>query len=366
MRRRDFLIAGATLFGASLSACKFAAYKREEFDESQKQLNVFSWADYLHPATIPEFEKRTGIKVVYDTFASNEALLAKLQAGGSKYDIIVPTSYMVKQLIKMDKLAEIDHAKLTGLDRLISRFRDPSYDHHLKHSIPYTWGTTGIAFNYDAVADRLGSDFAKRAQAGDVTQDIFWEQKLGGRITLLDDARESIGMSLKRLGGSYNSLDTPQIEKATAELLVQKPLTMCYTSDQVITQLAAGDSWLALAFSGDAYQANRDNKSVRYVIPKSGTSIWVDNMCIPREAPHMEHAYAWLDFMLDPDVAAAIADHTRFASPNKIALSRISSELRDDPNLYPPESVLEKCEDLGDIGNAVFVYDRMWTELKCG
>lgn len=365
MNRRKFLLTFAALYGASLSACNLAERQTKAKDH-EKQLNVFSWADYLHPSTIPEFEKRTGIKVVYDTFASNEALLAKLQAGGSKYDIIVPTSYMVKQLIKMDKLQEIDHSKLTGLDSLIPRFLDPSYDHHLEHSVPYTWGTTGIAFNYDAVSTRLGEEFAKRAESGDVDQNFFWEQKLGGRITLLDDARESIGMSLKRLGDSYNTLDTATIEKATSELLVQKPLTMCYTSDQVITQLAAGDSWLALAFSGDAYQAKRDNKSVRYVIPKTGTSIWVDNLCIPRGAPHVEHAYAWLNYMLEPEVAAAIAEHTRFASPNKLALKRLSAELRDDPNLYPPEHVLEKCEDLGDIGKAVFVYDRMWTELKCG
>lgn len=365
MNRRQFLLALSTLCGASLSACNLVE-RQASSEVHEKQLNVFSWADYLHPSTIPEFEKRTGIKVVYDTFASNEALLAKLQAGGSKYDIIVPTSYMVKQLIKMDKLQEIDHAKLTGLDRLIPRFLDPSYDRNLKHSIPYTWGTTGIAFNYDAVSTRLGEAFAKGAESGDIDQNFFWEQKLGGRITLLDDARESIGMSLKRLGDSYNSTDTLAIESATAQLLVQKPLTMCYTSDQVITQLAAGDSWLALAFSGDAYQAKRDNNSVRYVIPKTGTSIWVDNLCIPHGAPHVEHAYAWLNYMLEPAVAAAIAEHTRFSSPNKLALKRISSELRDDRNLYPPETILEKCEDLGDIGNAVFVYDRMWTELKCG
>lgn len=364
MNRREFLLSAAVLYGACLSACTSGKDIADD-DNHDKQLNVFSWADYLHPSTIPEFEKRHGIKVVYDTFASNEALLAKLQAGGSKYDVIVPTSYMVKQLIKMEKLQEIDHSELAGLDRLIPRFRDPSYDHHLKHSVPYTWGTTGIAFNYDAVAMQLGENAVKKIASGDVDQSIFWESKLGGRMTLLDDARESIGMSLKRLGDSYNCTNTPILEKATRDLLVQKPLTMCYTSDQVITQLAAGDSWLALAFSGDAYQAKRDNKSVRYVIPKNGTSIWVDNMCIPKGAPHVENAYKWLNFMLEPEIAAAIADHTRFASPNQMALNLVRSDLRNDPNLYPPDSVMEECEDLGDVGKAVFVYDRLWTELKC-
>ena len=184
-------------------------------------------------------------------------------------------------------------------------------------------------------------------------------------MTLLDDSRETIGMSLKRQGHSYNTKNTSQVETAVGALKQQKPLTMCYTSDQVIVQLAAGDSWLALGYSGDVYQAARENKAIRFAIPASGTSLWLDNMCIPKTAPHTDNAYKWLNFMLEPEVAAATASYTRYATPNAAALQLISEAMRNDRNLYPPESLLSRCEELADIGSMVFLYDRMWTELKC-
>ena len=140
---------------------------------------------------------------------------------------------------------------------------------------------------------------------------------------------------------------------------------MCYTSDQVITQLAAGDSWIALGYSGDIYQAAKDNAAIKFCIPQSGTSIWMDNMCIPSTAPHPENAYKWLNYMLEPEVAAATASYTRYATPNAVALKLISSNMRNDPNLYPSEQLMSRCEELGDVGALIFFYDQMWTELKC-
>jgi spermidine/putrescine transport system substrate-binding protein len=352
--RRSFVAAAAaTVFGAGLSSC---GARQTEQQHDARQLNIYSWADYLDPSTIPEFQKRYGIKVVYDTFSSNEGLLAKMQAGATSYDIIVPTSYMVTQLKKLGLLAEIDHARLPGLSNIMPRFLNPAFDPNLEHCVPYTWGTTGLGFN----ADQLGD-----ARNWPTDMDAFWDQRLAGRMTLLDDSRETIGMSLKRAGHSYNTRNTAEIEAATRALIQQKPLTMCYTSDQVIVQLAAGDSWLALAYSGDVYQAARENKSIRFNIPKSGTSLWLDNMCIPKAAPHSDNAYKWLNYMLEPNVAAATANYTRYATPNAAALKLIPEEMREDHNLYPPESLLSKCDELGDVGSMVFLYDRMWTELKC-
>ncbi|MBS1955920.1 MAG: spermidine/putrescine ABC transporter substrate-binding protein [Cyanobacteria bacterium SZAS-4] len=351
LNRRDFLrLSLGTVFGASLTSCT------EKPKSSQKnQLNIYSWADYLHPDTIPEFERRYGIHVVYDTFASNEALLAKLQAGATAYDIIVPTSYMIKQLRKLNKLSVLDHDRLSNFKNIMPRFVNPKFDPHLEHSIPYTWGTTGIAFNTAAVEK---FDWPTNT-------DIFWNKKYAHRMTLLDDARETIGMSLKKSGHSFNTVDEPTISQAVADLVVQKPLTMCYTSDQVIVQLASGDSWLSLVYSGDAYQAQRENKDVKYVIPENGTSIWLDNLCIPTSAPHVENAYKWINFMLEPKVAAATASYTRYATPNQLAFELLPKDVTQDRNLYPAAKVMAQCEELGDIGSGIFIYDRMWTELKC-
>lgn len=347
--RRQLLAEGA-LLTLGVSGCT------QQSRPDPNVLNIYSWADYLHPSTIPNFEKRYNVRVVYDTFASNESLLAKLQAGANQYDIVVPTSYMVTQFIKLSLLSELDHARLPNLRNIMPRFRDPAFDRKLKHSIPYTWGTTGIGYNIARMADpeRYPDDL-----------DAFWDPRYAQRMTLLDDARETIGMALKRRGLSYNLQEKDKIELAVADLKAQKPLTMCYTSDQVIVQLASGDSWLSLVYSGDAYQAARDCKDVRYVIPHSGASLWLDNMCVPKTAPHPDNAYKWINFMLEPEVAAATANYTRYATPNQKALALIDSNMKQDPNLYPPESLMDKCEEIGDIGSLLFFYDRMWTELKC-
>jgi len=352
MNRRQFLKATlSTAFGVGLSSCS----QNKSQTKTKNQLNIYSWADYLHPSTIPEFERRYGIRVVYDTFASNEALLAKLQAGASDYDIIVPTSYMVKQLKKLNKLDVVDHSRIGNFGNIMERFRNPKFDPGLEHSIPYTWGTTGIGFNSAALAKK---DWP-------VDTNIFWNDKFAHRMTLLDDARETIGMSMKRQGNSFNSTEPSQIKSGADALIAQKPLTMCYTSDQVIVQLTSGDSWLSLVYSGDAYQAQRENADVKYVIPQNGTSIWLDSLCIPNGAPHVENAYKWINYMLEPQVAAATASYTRYATPNQAAFKLIPTNVAKDPNLYPPPDVMANCEELGDIGKAIFIYDQFWTELKC-
>ncbi|HEY9679204.1 MAG TPA: spermidine/putrescine ABC transporter substrate-binding protein [Drouetiella sp.] len=349
--RRDLLRAGA---GAG-AALLMGGCSPKESKPGHKQLNIYSWADYLHPDTIPEFERRYGIQVVYDTFASNEALLAKLQAGATAYDIIIPTSYMIKQLKNLGKLSVLDHSRISNLSNVMPRFLNPKFDPNLEHSVPYTWGTTGIAYNQAAIEQH---DWPE-------STDIFWNQKYSHRMTLLDDSRETIGMALKLDGHSFNCADKTLIRGAVDRLIKQKPLTMCYTSDQVIVQLASGDSWLSLAYSGDAYQAQRENKDIRYIIPESGTSIWLDNMCIPNGAPHVENAYRWINFMLEPEVAAATATYTRYATPNQLAYKLLPDNVTSDKSLYPPPNVMARCEELGDIGSTIFFYDQMWTELKC-
>jgi spermidine/putrescine transport system substrate-binding protein len=323
--------------------------------ESANELHLYSWADYLHPDAIAEFEKRHGLRVIYDTYASNEALLAKMQAGASNYDVIVPTSYMVKNLKKLGLIQKLDKQRLPNFKYIMPRFQNTAFDPHSEYAIAYTWGTTGIGYNQAAFKGRTLPD----------DWDVFWDERLLRRITLLDDARETLGMALKRRGHSYNTTDEHMILQARNDLIAQKRLVMSYTSDQVILQLASGDCLASLVFSGDAFQAARENPDVRYVIPRSGASIWTDNLCIPKNAPNVKNAYLWLNYMMEPAVAAATANYTRYATPNADALKMIEPELLNDKNLYPTEQVMDKCEQVGDVGQTIFVYDRMWTELKC-
>jgi spermidine/putrescine transport system substrate-binding protein len=228
--------------------------------------------------------------------------------------------------------------------------------------VPYTWGTTGIGFNLRKFTE---SGALKDNKHPSLPWEIFWDKRFSQRMTLLDDGREVIGMALKMSGHSYNTTDAATIGGARDLLIAQKPLVMCYTSDQVIVELASGDSYLSQVFSGDAYQARRDNPDVSYVIPSNGASIWTDNFCIPTGAPHVDLAYKWINYMLEPAVAAACANFTNYAIANQSAWKLVDSHLREDPNLYPPQAVLDRCDELGEIGSAIFIFDRMWTELKC-
>jgi spermidine/putrescine transport system substrate-binding protein len=353
--RRSFCLASfnALLAAATLGAC---SNQNNRPAGPSNLLNIYSWADYLDPNTVPAFEKQYGIKVVYDTFASNEQLLAKLQAGATEYDIIMPTNYMVQELVRMNIIGPVDHERLPGLKGMMEHFIDPAYDRNLAHSVPQFWGTSGIAYN----ASSLGKNVP-------IPNDweVFFDKRFANRMTLLDDARETIGMSLKHRGHSYNTRVSAEIENASRALIKQKPLVMCYTSDQVIVQLAGGDSLLAMAYSGDAFQAMKSNSNVQYVIPRSGASLWLDSFCIPLSAPHLDNAYKWLNYMLQPEVAAANATFNRYATANARALPLLPEADRLNTGRYPGQSVLSVCEQLVDIEKVIFVYDRMWTELKC-
>jgi spermidine/putrescine transport system substrate-binding protein len=355
LTRRDFLKRSAAIaLGAPLlSSCTGTAGGAG----SSKRLNIFSWADYVAPDTVSNFEKQFGIEVTYDTFASNETLLARLEAGSVEYDIIVPTNYVISKMIRAKILQPLDHARLPNYKYMMERFRHLSYDPGNQYAIPYTFGTTGIAYNKDA--------FRAAGQAGPTDWDSFWDPRFSGRMTLLEDARETIGFALKRKGHSYNSVDAAQITAACHDLESQKKYVMCYTSDQVIVYLSSGDAQLSLAFSGDAHIAARSNDSVGYIIPASGSSMWFDNMCIPASAPHVESAYKWINYILEPQVGADLTNYTYFPVPNIAAAALIKPELRDDKTLYLPEAVMDKCDEISDIGDGIFLYDRAWTELKC-
>lgn len=353
--RRRFLQLAAANSAAAMGLLHGCT--RASRTDASNQVNIFSWADYLPPNAIEEFEKRFGIRVVYDTFASNEALLARMSAGSVDYDVIVPTSYIVPKLRALNLLKPIDKDRIPNAKYLMGRFTQMSFDPGGQYTIPYAFGTTGIGYNAKA--------FETAGVPVPQDWDAFWDKRIGGRMTLLEDARETIGFALKRLGHSYNTRDLASIDAAKQTLIAQKPLTMCYTSDQVIVYLASGDSELSLVFSGDAHQAARWNPDVRYVIPRSGASMWIDNLCIPASAPHAENALKWINYLLEPQVSAALTDYTYYATPNHAALKFISKTNLEDKTLYPPETVLDRCDELQEVGDAIFAYDRAWTEIKC-
>jgi len=356
--RRQFLqVAGATLSGMALSGCGWTLAEvgaKSNSQGSSDKLYIYTWAGYTDQDLLDRFAQETGIRVVADVFDSNESMLARLQAGGGgAYSIIYPSEYMVQQMIELDLLSQLDFTRITGTERLFTRFQNPDYDPGNRHSLPVSWGTTGLLYN------------SKKLQQAPEDWSYLWEnkQKLSRRMTLLNDIREVMGATLRMLGYSYNSTDRQQLQEAYEKLIVLKPNVASFTSDAWRPQILSGDLLLAMCYSADANEVMGENEDLQYVVPKSGSSIWMDTLAIPKTAPNLEGAYAWMNFMLQPDVAAQICERLSFATPNKEAFNQLPPEIQNNQSLFPPESALELCEGVAPVGDFSDVYDRYWTKL---
>ncbi|MFM8973195.1 MAG: PotD/PotF family extracellular solute-binding protein, partial [Actinomycetota bacterium] len=249
-----------------------------------KTLNLFNWTDYIAPETVPGFQRETGIRVTYDTFASNDELVAKMEGGGVGYDIIVPTDGILPRLRRSELLRELDLAQIPNVTNLEDRFRTADYDPGNRYSIPWQWGTTGIGYDPEAVGTEV-TDWDGFELAG-----------VRGRSSFLDEARDAFGLALFRLGHDPNTTDPEQLDEARDYLIDLKGRVKAITSDYQ-EPLKSGELILAQAFSGDAFQVAAEAPKVRYVIPRSGAFQYADVMAIPTDAPHPDNAHAFMNYI---------------------------------------------------------------------
>lgn len=317
------------------------------------QLNIYCWSTYISPRIVRAFESQFHCRVNYDLYDSNEALLAKLQAGNVDYDVVIPSDYMVQILIQQGLLARLDKSRLPNVWANVNpRFLGLPFDPQNDYSVPYAWGTTGLAYRSDLVNEKVDS------------WDILFDPKYAGHILLLDDAREVFGMALKKLGASLNSTDPEEIRRARDLLLRQKPFVKGYNSSNFEQDLAAGDAWIAQAYNGNLTFVMRDEPRIRYVIPKEGCTISVDGACIPIHARHRELAMEFINYFHRPEIAAQFVNDSGFNTPNPGAAPFVESWIRDEPAIFPPPASLDRCEFMRDLGPVVQLYDRYWTEIK--
>ena len=355
--RRQFLRStAAAASGLALSSCGWRLAQIQSQTTTDKNLlYIYTWAGYTDDDLLDEFEKQTGIRAIADVFDSNESMLARVQAGGGgAYSIIYPSEYMVSKMAGLGLLAEIDPDRLPGLKQLFPRFRDPVYDPGNRHSIPLSWGTTGLIYN------------SARLKPPPEDWGYLWEEKsvLKNRMTLLNDLREVMGATLKKLGYSYNTTDEKAIAAAYRDLLDLKPSIASFDSDAWRARVLRGGLLLAMCYSADANEVIEEDDRLQYVLPKSGASLWLDTLVIPSFAPNPEAAYKWINFMLQPQITADICERLSFATPNKAAYELLDPEVRENTILFPPERTLEKCEPLAPLSDKVLeVYDRYWTQL---
>lgn len=335
-----------------------SAQQEEAQEALASELHIYNWSEYIDPEIYDEFASEFGVKVIEDTFSSNEDLLAKLQAGATGYDLIVPSDYMVDIMIELELLAEIDYGNIPNFANISAVFLDPPYDPGNMYSVPYQWGTTGIGYNAD--------EFDEPPDSWDYLFDPEVASQYSGKISMLNDSRETFGAALKYLGYSLNSTSEAELEEAKQLLIRQKEWVAAYDSDGFEDLLAAGETILGHGWSGDFFAAAEEAEHVWYVIPKEGGVIWTDNLCIPKSAASKYTAEVFINYLLRPEVGAKITNYTWFGSPNEASNEFIDAEILEEPAIYPPAEVMAKLEFLRDVGEATTLYERMWTEVKVG
>ena len=354
--RRHILQNLAAISSLCLAGCgwKLADVRAATKSSRSDQLYIYTWTQYSDKQILEKFSIQTGMKVFADFYESNEVMLAKMLAGGgSAYSLIYPSDYMVQKMVEKGLLIEVNHDRLIGLDNLFPQFKNPSYDLNNRYSLPFNWGTTGLIYNTEIIK-KAPEDW-----------DYLWQNQgiLNKRMTLLNDVREVMGAVLRMLGYSYNSKDEDEIKQAYQKLRELKPAIASFDTDAWQNQMLAGDLVLSMCYSADAIRVIKENPKLKYVIPRSGSSLWTDTIVIPKSSPNLDGAYAWINFILQPEMAANISKTLNISTPNSAGFEQLPKKLQENKNLFPEAAILEKCERITPLGDFEEVYDRYWTQL---
>ena len=364
MKYALFRLAAATAASALLTAGAMA---------QEKVVNVYNWSDYIDESIIEDFTKETGIKVVYDVFDSNEILETKLLAGGTGYDIVVPTGAFLARQIEAGVFQKLDKSKLPNLANMwdVVSGRTAKYDPGNEYSINYMWGTVGIGYNVKKVQEALGIE---RVDSWDV---FFNPEKLSKLadcgVYVLDSPSDILPTTLKYLGLDPESTSADDFAKAEEAMMKIRPFIRKFHSSEYINALANGDICLAVGWSGDVFQA-RDRAAeadqgvvVDYVVPKEGAEMWFDQMAIPADAKHLDEAHAFLNYIMKPEVIAKASNYVYYANGNKASQAFIEKDILDDPAIYPDEATLAKLFTVSPYDpKTQRVVTRTWTKIVTG
>jgi putrescine transport system substrate-binding protein len=362
--RRSTLLAGLIAAAIGISAAQAA----------DRVVNVYNWSDYIAPDTIADFEKETGIKVVYDVFDSNDTLDGKLATGQSGYDVVVPTNHYLAKQVRAGTYQKLDKSKLPNLVNLDPTIMenlaagDPGND----YSVPYLWGTNGIGLNATKARAVLGDD-APLDTWGLLFDPKYAEKLASCGIALLDSGDEVLPQAVNYLGLSPHTTEREDYEKAFEQVMKVRPYITYFHSSKFISDLANGDICVAFGYSGDVLQAaDRAAEAGRtdeiiYIIPKEGTAMWADLLAIPKDAKNVDEAHAFINYLLRPDVIAKISNYVAYANPNIKATELVDEGVRENPGVYPDKDVMTKLYVAEERPREVQRWlTRDWTRIKSG
>ncbi|MCB2361199.1 extracellular solute-binding protein [Clostridium estertheticum] len=316
-------------------------------------LNVFNWSEYLPQSVIDKFEQTYNIKVNYSTFSSNEEMLAKLMAGGGNYDLTVASDFMVEILSKQELITPINKSSLTNLNNIGPQYLNLPFDRGNKYSVPYMWLAGVISYDSSKIPEGTIKGYKD-----------LWKPEFKNSLTVLDDERVIIGMTLKMLGYPLNETSPAALQKAKEALIKLQPNIKSYDSDSPKTSLINGESKAMFAWGAEGNLARLENPNIKYVIPREGLFLQQDNFVIPKAAKNVKAAELFINFIMQPEISAEISHKFPYGNPNTAAYKYIDKKILDDKAVYPPKEVVKKGEYLKDIGKSVTDLDKIWTEVK--
>ena len=368
----------ATLFCFGLCGCETAEEEAvmeevilniEDTDYYQRfqgkgiSINVYNWGEYIPDGSEEgvlnlneAFAELTGIKVNYTTYATNEELYAKLKGGGASYDIIIPSDYMISRMIHEGMLEKLNFDNIPNFSYIMDKFKNPEYDPLNEYSVPYTWGTVGIIYDNTAIDP----------EQTEMDWDILWNEEYKDSILMFDNPRDAFMIAELLLGYSLNTEDTKELEEAAKKLVEQKPMVQAYVMDEIFDKMGAGEAILAPYYAGDAATLMDEYEHLSFVIPKSGTNLFFDSVCIPKGAKQKEAAEMYINFLCEPEVAWAVADYIGYSTPHQAAYELLDEETREDEIAYPDDAYLaEKTAVYRNLSDATNLkMQELWTEMK--
>lgn len=333
----------------------------EKFKGQNISINVYNWGEYISVNdgedclfdTNAEFEKLTGIKVVYTNFASNEEMYAKLRAGGTAYDIVIPSDYMISRMINEGMLEKLDLSNIENIRYIRDDMKNLDYDPTGEYSVPYTWGIVGIIYNTTMVSPDDDVE----------SWDILWNVNYANNLFMFSNSRDTFGIALKKLGYSFNTTDENEITEAAALLQDQKPLVQAYVMDEIFDKMGGGEAAVAPYYAGDAITMMEDNPDLAFAIPREGTNIFYDAMCIPKGSKNKEAAELYINYMCETLTALKNIEYIMYSTPHTEAYKYLDDEVKQSIS-YPSDDIISRAESFCALPEATTkLYDTLWTDI---
>jgi spermidine/putrescine transport system substrate-binding protein len=318
------------------------------------EVNVYNWGEYIDESIFEEFEEQTGIHVNYNTFASNEMLYSSIKSGGSSYDVVIPSDYMIARMAQENMLLPLDYTQIPNMANLDEQYLHLEYDPQQLYTVPYMWGVTGIIYNTTMVDTPITS-----------WMDLFTTD-LKGEVLIFDNPRDCIGIALKALGYSFNTTDESQIAEATDLLIQQKEngIVQAYVMDQIFDKMINNEAAIGTYYAGDYLTMVEENPDLAFCIPDEGPNLFVDAMCVPTCCKNFDNAMAFINFMCSDDVVLRNCDETGYSTPSATALEAMDEEMSGNPIAYPSPDILATGETYGGLPSETLTfYDHEWIRI---